>query len=89
MDIVVWVKHASKGKNDYWIVFDAYARCFDVNKTYKIEYCGTELNTSIPFIDGDKEKLRRMFEEDYSYGPFDIVKVNKKVGQGKRYIIEV
>ena len=88
MDITVFIKSASPGNNNYWVLFDAYVSYFNPSKIFKIDFCGTELQSSIPFIDEDKETLRSMLVDDYGYGPFDINKIKRDLGSGKSYVIK-
>ena len=88
ISIIIWIKSAKEGRNPNWITFDAFAGYFDANKSYWIEFCGTEVLTSIPLVREQKEELASVLGEEFGYGPYDLGKVNAVIGDGKQYIIK-
>jgi hypothetical protein len=62
-------------KNNYWLVFSAYADSMDKNKEYYIEFCGTEIITNISLSDSRMDELRNMLLKDYGYSPYNPAKV--------------
>ena len=86
-NIAILVKNAKPGKNKNWIVLEAYVGFFDVNKLYRIEFCGTEAISSIPLLDNQNDQLIELLANDYGYGPYNLSKVKETIGEGKQYII--
>jgi hypothetical protein len=71
------------GKSNYWLEFLAFADSMDKNKKYKIEFCGTEMYTSLSLNDTREEKLKQDLLNVFGYGPYKIaetketLKINK------------
>jgi hypothetical protein len=51
VNTVIHIISADIEQSANWLVFDAFASCFDVNKKYKIRFCGTELLSAIPLTE--------------------------------------
>jgi len=87
--IVIDVQNVKRGKNPYWIVLEAYVGRFDVNKKFPIEFCGSEAISTIPLKDDENEGLKDMLANDFGWGPYDINKIKKVLGEtGISYVIE-
>lgn len=83
----IWIKSAFKGKSDNWLVFSVYVSHLDVNKKYRIEFCGTELVSSLPLTDEQVDGLKRKMVQDFGYAPYNINKVREIIGEGRSYLI--
>lgn len=89
MKIVIWIKSVSKGRNSYWLFFKAYAGVFSNTTVYPIDFCATELHTSIPLSDSETEELKELLVADFGYPPYDIDKAKLLIGRaGKGYTIK-
>ena len=86
-NIVIDVKNVKPGKSPNWIILESYIGYFDVNRLYNIEFCGTEVTSSIPLMAAETEQLLTMLIKDFGYGPYNISKVKATVGDGKYYVI--
>ena len=86
--IIINIRNVKIGRTDYWLLFEAYSGYYNVHTKYKIEFCGTEFNSSIPLLDEDEELIRKMLVEDFGYGPYDLKKVKLILGTGKDYVID-
>ena len=67
------------GKNNYWLDFTAYADSMDKNRKYKIEFCGTEVITTISLSNDKKEVLQKSLQNDYGYGPYKLPEIKEKL----------
>lgn len=89
MNTVIWIKSVSAGKNAYWLSFKAYAGAFSNTTLYPIDFCSTELHTSIPLSDAETEELMELLVADFDYPPYDIEKAKQLIGtDGKGYTIQ-
>lgn len=83
----IWIRSASKGKSDNWLVFSVYVSHLDVNKKYRIEFCGTELISSLPLTDEQVDRLKGKMVQDFGYAPYNIDKAKRIIGEGRSYSI--
>lgn len=88
VNIIVFIKNVEKGKTINWLTFEANVGFFDVNRTYTIDFCGTDANSSIPLTDEQNETLKDLLIKDFGYAPYDMDKAKKIIGNGKSYIIK-
>lgn len=88
VNIVIFIKNVKKGTTKNWIILEAFAERFDKNKVYEINFCGTDVNSSIPLIEDQNKILRDLLVKDFGYAPYDIDKAKKIIGNGKKYIIK-
>ena len=87
VQINISIQSVNHGKNKNWIELEALVGFFDKNRLYKIEFCGTELNSSIPLTDKQEESLKGQLINDFGYAPYDVCKAKKVIENGKDYII--
>ena len=87
VNIVVFIRDVKKGKSNNWLVFEAYVGFFDVNRVYKIDFSGIDLDSSIPLTDEENESLKELLIKDFGYAPYDTDKAKKIIGDGKSYTI--
>lgn len=90
MDVntVVFIKDVKKGETKNWLIFEAFVSFFDVNRVYKINFSGTDVDSSIPLTDEQNESLKELLIKDFGNAPFDIDKAKKIIASGKEYIIK-
>lgn len=81
--MVVQLIDVKIGKNDYWLEFLAFADSMDKNKKYKIEFCGTEMHTSLSLNATRAEKLKEELSNVFGYGPYKISEVKEKIKNHK------
>lgn len=87
VQIIVDIKSARFGKNKNWIIFEAFCGFFDNNKKYTIEYCGTDVETNIPFTDSQGQQLIEKLHQEYGYAPFALDSIKKKIVLGQNITI--
>lgn len=79
---------ASMGKSKNWLVFGAFVGSLDKNREYKMDFCGTELDTDIPLPDDLHEELRANLAKDFGYAPYNMDDVKEMLGKQKVYMLE-
>ena len=88
VNIVVSIKDVQKGTTKNWIIFESLVGFFDTNKVYKINFCGTDVDSSIPLTDEQNESLKELLIRDFGYAPYDINKAKKTIENGKKYVLK-
>ena len=88
VDIVIFIKDVKKGRTKNWLIFEVLVGFFDANRVYKIDFCGTDINSSIPFTDEQNESLKELLIKDFGYAPYDIDKAKKVIRNGRTYLIK-
>lgn len=63
-----------QGKTKNWLIFECYVPMLDINKKFKIEFCGTELHADFEISNLGKKQLLELFLADFGYAPYDISK---------------
>ena len=81
---LIFIRQVQHGKNKFWLKFYAFSS-FDSNKTYIIDYCGTDVESTIPLTEEDASKLLEYLRQDFGYSPFDFEKAIAVIGNGKTY----
>ena len=90
VNIGIFIQNVKKGKTNNWLIFEAVVGFFffDVNRVYTIDFCGTDIDSSIPSTDEQNESLKEQLIQDFGYAPYDINKANSIVKNGKKYVIK-
>lgn len=70
--MVITLTDVSMGKNNYWLIFQAYIGELDMNKKYKLEFCGSELNDGIGINEEIHEQLRLSMVKDFGFAPYKL-----------------
>ncbi len=81
------IRSVTLGKTVNWLVFKAFARKYSIIRRYTIEFCGTELQTSIPLVNHELEELKSLLLSDFGYAPYDDCLAREIIGDGKDYIL--
>lgn len=71
------LKSVKQGRTKNWLIFTCYVPMYDINKEYKVEFCGTELHVNFGITNSENEQLLELFVSDFGYAPYDIVKAQK------------
>jgi hypothetical protein len=79
VNFIVQLIDAKVIKNNYWIEFLAFADSMDKNRKYKIEFCGTEISTTLSLTDVREEKLKQELLKVFGYGPYKIAEIKEKI----------
>ena len=85
---IIWIKDIKKGRNENWLHFNAYVDCFDKNRLYGIDFCGTMIESSIPLTDYQRRLFADLLSNDFGFAPYDVEKATKVIGDGKGYVID-
>lgn len=88
VNIIVFIKNVKKRKTINWLAFEANVGFFDVNRIYTINFCGTDVDSSIPLTGKQNETLKELLIKDFGYAPYNINKAKKIIGDGKEYVIK-
>ena len=77
-----------KSKNR--LVFKAYIPQKDINQLFKIEFCGTELDSNTYLSDDQKVKLREILSERFGFPPYnDLEKIRNKLDEERYFRIKL
>lgn len=76
-----------EGKNKSWLRFTALIDNLDKNTKYNFEFCGTEIDHSIPVTDAVIDRLKEQLQNDFGFVPYDIEECKRILGNGKKYLI--
>lgn len=68
--MTIYFRSVEIGKNKNWLVISVTCGMADMNRTYTIEYCGTEIQSSLPLTDPLTTSLKQKLNQVFDMPPF-------------------
>lgn len=84
--MVIKIIDVKKGRTPYQLKFSVRNGELDINKTFSIDYTGTEISHNMSITELIEERLKDDLNDSFGFGPFDINKAKSVVSDGVSYV---
>ena len=83
--MVIKIVDAKKGSTPYRIEFSVINGELDNNRTFKVEYTGTEIFHNMSLTEALEKQFKEDLNKSFGFGPFDIDRAKSVVKAGASF----